>query len=266
MSSWRPSPSTPRASSRTRSIGTPPVPLRPSPSHSGPARAATRSASKRSLPAETGVWIVKTLLARVRSRASSRATPFSTQGAGTLHEQERGVAFVEVPDGRLDAQGLDGAHAAHAQDQLLVEAHLAAADVEDVGDRPVRLVVVGDVRIEQQDRHAADLDAPDGGREHPLRQLDVDDEGIALRIDDTQDREPRQVVVGVGVLLVARSASDPSGGSSRACRGSPTPTNGRAMSLAVLMWSPASTPSSAGSRCRRSRGSRTRRRSRQSGP
>jgi len=32
MSSWRWSPSTPRASSRTRSIGTPPVPLRPSPS------------------------------------------------------------------------------------------------------------------------------------------------------------------------------------------------------------------------------------------
>ena len=124
------------------------------------------------------------------------------EGAGSLHEQERRVAFVEVPDRGLDAQRLDGPHAAGAQDQLLVEAHLAAADVEDVGDRPVRLVVVGNVRVEEEHGDAPHLGAPDRGREHPPRKLEVDGEGIAVRAHDAQDRQPVQVVVGVGVLLV----------------------------------------------------------------
>ena len=54
MSNWPGSPSVPSPSSRTFSTGTPPA------SRSGPATRRTRSASKRSLPAETGVWIVNT--------------------------------------------------------------------------------------------------------------------------------------------------------------------------------------------------------------
>ena len=65
MSNSFASPSTPRPSSRTRSTGTPPV------SSSGPATRRTRSASNRSLPAETGVWIVKTLSRRTAAQASS---------------------------------------------------------------------------------------------------------------------------------------------------------------------------------------------------
>ena len=61
----------------------------------------------------------------------------------------------------VEAERPDGAHAADAQDELLVEAHLAAADVQDVGDRPVGVGVLGDVRVEQEDRHAADLGDPD---------------------------------------------------------------------------------------------------------
>ena len=72
------------------------------------------------------------------------------------------MALVEVPDGRLDAERPERPHAADAEDELLVEAHLAAADVEDVGDRPVGLGVLREVGVEQQDRHAADLGEPDG--------------------------------------------------------------------------------------------------------
>ena len=50
-----------------------------------------------------------------------------------LAEQERRVAFVEMPRGRRDAQRPQGANTADPEDQLLVEPHLAAADVEDVG-------------------------------------------------------------------------------------------------------------------------------------
>ena len=47
------------------------------------------------------------------------------------------MALVEMEDGRLDAQGLDRPDAARAQDQLLMQPHLTAADVQNVGDRPV---------------------------------------------------------------------------------------------------------------------------------
>ena len=53
-------------------MGTPPA------SSSGPATRRTRSASKRSLPAETGVWIVNTLLRRTRAQASSSVAPPAT--------------------------------------------------------------------------------------------------------------------------------------------------------------------------------------------
>ena len=78
-----------------------------------------------------------------------------------LGQQERGVALVQVPDRRLDPEGAQHPHPADAEDELLVETHLAAADVEDVRDRPVGVVVLGDVGVEQEDRRPADLDAPD---------------------------------------------------------------------------------------------------------
>src|SRR5450756_2703932 len=70
--------------------------------------------------------------------------------AGTLHERERGVALVEVPDARRQAQGAERPDAADAQDQLLVEPHLPSADVQDVGDRAVRVAVAGVVRVQQE--------------------------------------------------------------------------------------------------------------------
>ena len=80
------------------------------------------------------------------------------------------MALVEVPDRRLEAEGPDRPDAADAEDQLLVEPHLAAADVQDVGDRAVRLVVLGQVGVEQQDRHPPDLGEPDRDGQVAARQ------------------------------------------------------------------------------------------------
>ena len=85
MSNWDASFSTPSPRSSSRSTGTPPVFGRPSPSSRGPATRRTRSASKRSLPAATGVWIVNTLL---------RATVVE----GVVERQARGdVARASAP-------------------------------------------------------------------------------------------------------------------------------------------------------------------------
>ena len=90
------------------------------------------------------------------------------EGAGPFHEQEGGVAFVEVPDCRRDAKGLEGPDAAGPEHQLLVQAHFAAADIQDVRHRPVRLGIFRNVRVQQEDRDASYLDEPNRGVEVAL--------------------------------------------------------------------------------------------------
>ena len=202
MSNCVGSPSTPRPSSRIALGRSRPA---PSPSSSGAASRRTRSASKRSLPAETGRVDGEHARRGGPARGpSSRVDAGGHQLAGPLDEQERRVALVEVPGRGRDAQRAERPDAADAQDQLLVEAHLAAADVQDVGDRPVGLVVVGHVGVQQQQRHAADLGQPDGdvhGRGRAARRA----RGAGRRSSsaDAQERQAGEVVVGVGVLLVA---------------------------------------------------------------
>ena len=123
--------------------------------------------------------------------------------SGALREQERRVALVEVPDGGGEAQRPDRPHATDPQDELLVEPHLAAADVQDVRDRPVLVGVLRQVRVEEQHRHAADLGEPDRHGQSAVGQFDRDGQRQAVLVLDAAQRQVRQVVVGVGVLLVA---------------------------------------------------------------
>jgi hypothetical protein len=78
--------------------------------------------------------------------------------------------------------------AAHAQDELLVEAHLAPADVQDVGDRPVLVGVVDDVRVEQEHRDTPDLCQPDGDGKPATGELQLDGEREPLGILDPRQR------------------------------------------------------------------------------
>ena len=148
--------------------------------------------------------------------------------------------FVEVPDRRVQPQGPERPHAADAQDDLLVQPHLATADVQDVGDRPVGIRVLGAVRVEQQDRHPADLGEPDGHGQVAPGQLHGDRQRQAGRVLDAAQRQPAEVVVGVVVLLVAVGI-DRLAEVALAVQ-QPDADDGSAMSLAVFMWSPASTP------------------------
>ena len=112
------------------------------------------------------------------------------------------MAFIEVPRGGRDAQGAERPDATDTQDQLLVQAHLAAADVEGMGDGPVALVVEGRVRVQQQQRHAADLDHPDGHLDRPAWQLHGHREWVAHLVRDPLQRQQGHVQVRIRVLLV----------------------------------------------------------------
>ena len=125
------------------------------------------------------------------------------QVARSLDEHEGRVALVEVPHTRTDRQRAQRAHAADAEHDLLVQPHLAAADVEDVGDRPVGLGVVGNVRVEQQQRSAADFRQPHGAPDRPAGEVDAHAERPTVGIGNPAQREARRIEVGIGVLLVA---------------------------------------------------------------
>ena len=118
--------------------------------------------SKRSMPAGTGVWVVKTLLARAASRASSKLRLFVAHVEADLFQREEGgVAFVHVEDGGLEAHRLQGAHAADAEHDFLADAGIDVAAVEGIGDVAIlRQHVIGNVGVEQVQSDAADAELP----------------------------------------------------------------------------------------------------------
>jgi len=126
------------------------------------------------------------------------------QVGDALQAEEPCVALVGVEHlgGRSSGQvvpRLDGAHAADAEQQLLQQAVLSSSAVQAVGHRAQPLLVVRDVRVEQQQRHAADGDLPDAGVQHAVREGERDLHRGAVRV--AQDGQRKAVGVEHRVAL-----------------------------------------------------------------
>ena len=124
------------------------------------------SRGNRSMPAGTGVCVVKTVPARDSSSASSKRQPGRQVLPDPLEAEEAGVPLVGVEHLGLRVAGdrAEGAHRAHAADaeqQLLAEPVLGAAAVEPVGHLVQRGLVLLHVGVEHQQRHPAHLGQPD---------------------------------------------------------------------------------------------------------
>ncbi len=104
------------------------------------------------------------------------------QLAHALEDHERGMALVDVPDGRREAECAQRAHAADAEHGFLLQAQLAAAAVEHVRDVPVRLGVLLNVRVEQQNGHAADARAPDARHDRAARKRTPHEDLVARAV------------------------------------------------------------------------------------
>ena len=114
------------------------------------------------------------------------------------------MSFVDVVDGGALTDLGEGARAADAEDDLLLDAHLDVAAVEVLGDVAVGPVVLGEVRVEQVQRHATDIALPDADGHLATGQFDL--HAILLvgfGVDQATDRLIRKVEIGVGFLLVA---------------------------------------------------------------
>ena len=108
------------------------------------------------------------------------------------------MAFVDVPDRRLQIHRRERAHAADAKHQLLLQARGAIAAVEAVRDGAVALAVFRRVGIEEEQPHMADARLPDLHHQLAARERELDGE-IAPRLLHRLDRqvgELRVVVLG----------------------------------------------------------------------
>ena len=157
-----------------------------------------------SLPAGTGVWVVKTVVRASDVEARGRRGAALLQRlAQPLHLQQGAVALVDVPDAGLDAQGGEGLGAADPENRLLGQAHLAPAHVEHAGDRPVRRVIGADVGVEQQHRHPPHLGQPDARRDHATGHRHLHHHPPSATVQSRPQRQTPEVVLGKVMLLDA---------------------------------------------------------------
>ena len=84
-------------------------------------------------------------------------------GPDHLDRGERAMPLVEMEHRGIDVQRVQGADAAHPQEQLLADPDAGVAAVEPARQGPVRLAVLGNVRVQQQERRPPHLHPPDPG-------------------------------------------------------------------------------------------------------
>src|SRR5437763_17175124 len=99
------------------------------------------------------------------------------------------MALVQMADRRLLAERAEGADAADAQDDLLLDPVLLVTAVELGGDVAILRAVLGDVAVEQVQGHAADLDPPHLDLHLTARQRDRDDYGPAASVMFEDERQ-----------------------------------------------------------------------------
>src|SRR6266545_1130974 len=117
-------------------------------------------------------------------------------------EREEGrMSLVQMVNARLNAQRLERATAADAQHHLLLQSHLGVAAVKLKGDSLIGRGVLLDVRIEQVERDATHLRAPDLRGDFAAGILDFDDQRLAVTVAFERQRQVVKIVVPVFLLL-----------------------------------------------------------------
>ena len=169
-----------------------------------PARCfSTRWNGKASWPAGTGVCVVNTVLCAHRLERVVERLALLDVLADALQRDERGVAFVQVPHRRLDAQRAQRPHAADAEDDFLLDARLAIAAVEARRQLAVPGRVLVEVGVEQEQAHVADPHAPHRGQHRAIAERHGRDARLAVGRDRRFDRRVGPVDALVVFLLPA---------------------------------------------------------------
>ena len=129
--------------------------------------------------------------------------PAVDQLANPLQNHEGGMALVQVKDRRFDAERAQGANAADAEDDFLLDARLAIAAVQPRRQLAVPGRVLLEVRVEQVELHAADAHAPDGHEHRPVVERDRREARLAIGCRRLFDRGVHPVEHLVALFLPA---------------------------------------------------------------
>ncbi len=113
------------------------------------------------------------------------------------------MAFVEMIDRRPNAQGLQCPIAADAEDDFLLNPHLAVPTVELPCYTFVALRVLGDIGVEHIEGDAADLHTPDLCGHRPPGEVDADGPRISLFVILKMNGQRIEVVLRIPFLLPA---------------------------------------------------------------
>ena len=145
--------------------------------------------------------MVKTVVCRISSSASSKLDAALDEIANALQHDERGVPFVEVEDAGLDAERPQRAHAADAEDDFLLDARLAVAAVQPGRQLAIPRRVLLEIGVEQIQLHAADAHAPDRDEHRSIAERHRRDARLAVRRQRRLDRRVGPVEPLVALLL-----------------------------------------------------------------
>jgi len=104
--------------------------------------------------------------------------------ARTLDHRQRGMALVEMADLDVQAERLDQAPPAHAEDDLLQQADLGVAPVERRRQAAVGRRVEGVVAVEEVQLRPADLYLPRAQQDRAARELQRDSKAISGGVGD----------------------------------------------------------------------------------
>ena len=137
-------------SARNRSRCGPSVPQQPARCFS------TRWNGNASCPAGTGVCVVKIVVSADLVERVVERRPRSIRSRMRCSTTNAGVSFVEVEHAGVDAERLERAHAADAEDDLLLDARFAIAAVEARRQLAIPRRVLLEVGVEQVQRDAAE--------------------------------------------------------------------------------------------------------------
>ncbi len=123
--------------------------------------------------------------------------------ADALQHDKRRVAFVEVPGRWLNAHRLERAHAADAEDDLLLDARLAIAAVEARRQLAIPGRVLFEIGVEEKQPDAAEQHLPHRHEHRAIAERHGDDARTAVGADGRLDRRVGPVQAHVDFLLPA---------------------------------------------------------------
>ena len=142
-------------------------------------------------------------LAGNRLDGGGQLEPASAQFAQQLERQERGMAFVHVPDGGRESERAQCTHAADAENHFLTDAYRLIAAIQTMRDVTIGWRILRHVGVEQHDANASHERLPQARNHIPASHLHGHGDPRAVGGSDRLYRQIARIVITIARVLHA---------------------------------------------------------------